>query len=218
MHNICIIGPDGAGKTSHITKLIAKFGQQDQEYKYCWLGSRYLLSIPLLLYARAMGYTSVEVPPNGEKVSYHHFEESKFLCFFYPLSLWLDTVIHLTLKYYIPRYILGQNIICDRFVFDTLIDLGLSINHKEIISTKIGKLFLRLVPSKLVVILLIADPEQLRKRRSDVYYDKKIAEKVVAYRRLATQLDIPIIDANSRSETVQKEIIRIMRKYVDTIT
>jgi len=205
---ICIIGPDGVGKTTHVTKIIDEFRERGYLYEYRWLRFHHFLSIPALLFARIMGYTEAETLPNGKKVSYHHFENSRMLCFLYPLLLWLDTLIFVTVKFYIPKYILGRNIICDRFVFDTLVDLGLSINHKGIASTKIGKFFLRLAPQNTVIILLIADKEELRGRREDVYYDRILEEKILAYKNLAAQLNIPIIDANHRFEVVHKEIIK----------
>lgn len=205
---ICIIGPDGVGKTTHVTKIIDEFGKQGYRYEYRWLRFHHFLSIPALLFARIMGYTETDTLPSGKKVSYHHFGDSRVLCFLYPLLLWLDTLIFLTVKFYVPKYIFGRYIICDRFVFDTLVDLSLSINYKEIASTKIGKLFLQLAPQNTVIILLIADKEELRGRREDVYYDRIIGEKIMAYKYLATQLNIPMIDASYRFEEVHKEILK----------
>jgi hypothetical protein len=80
------------------------------------------LSKPLLLFCRFVGLTEYE-NINGVRVGYHHFYRSKIISWLYVVLRGIDTWFDALFRVYIPARILGKTIICDRYIFDVLIDL-----------------------------------------------------------------------------------------------
>jgi len=205
---ICIIGPDGTGKTTQANLLVEHLRNQGVNCDYEWLRIHHFFSLPVLACARLMGLSSVETLESGRRIGYHHFERSKTISFLYLVFLWLDTLMFTGLKAHIPVKIFNKQIVCDRFVYDTLVDLSLSTNNEQIFSNVVGKCFMSLVPSNTTALMLIAKEEVLMSRRDDIYHDKLIKRKIATYRKIAVQYGIPTIDSNQDIKKVQIDILK----------
>lgn len=204
---ISIIGPDGVGKTTQIELLISYLNEKGIKYESEWLRFNHMLSLPLLAIARLMGLSEIITLESGNRLGYHYFYKSKIISSLYAFLLFLDTMINTFFKVYIPVFIFKRNIIYDRFIYDTMVDLMVStgIYIGESFS---GKLFLSLIPRNSISILLITDVETLRQRRDDVMYDKALEQKIDRYHKLSEKFNIPVVDANQPVENVHKEILK----------
>jgi len=206
---ICIIGPDGVGKTTQVKMLIDRLRKEGINCEYKWLRFHHFFSLPLLGFARLMGLSEVKTLKSGGKIGYHYFYRSKAISSLYPIFLLIDTLIFITNKIYIPMKLFKKTIVCDRFVYDAIVDLMISTGNYEIYKSKIGKLFLSLIPQNSRIIMLIANEEILRKRREDVMHDTTLNLKIKLYKKLADEFDILTIDAGLSIEEIQKNIENI---------
>lgn len=204
---ISISGPDGTGKSTQIALLIEYFKGKGINYEYMWLRFNHFFSLPLLLIARIMGLSETITLKSGNKLGYHYFYKSKTISSLYVFLLLLDTMINTFFKVYIPVFIFKRNIIYDRFIYDTMVDLMVSTGT-YIGESFSGKLFLSLIPRSSISILLITDVETLRQRRDDVMYDKALEQKIDRYHKLSEKFNIPVVDANQPVENVHKEILK----------
>ena len=154
---ICITGIDGVGKTTHVNLILDISPEQgcQMQVPVATFSSAFV-SLPLLAYCRLAGYTRVSSLGEKQKCSYHEFYRSKAVSAIYPCLLLIDTAIFMTIKVYIPMFF-GTTIVCDRFVYDTLIDLAMAPGNQEIYKKIVGKLFLELIPqnSKFVCFILV---------------------------------------------------------------
>ena len=207
---LSIIGPDGVGKTTQITKIIHEYNIKRIILNYLWLRFFHFFSLPLLAYARIMGYSWVEELPDGKKIGYHNFSASILLKTLYPLFLLIDSFLYILFKLYIPTWLSRKNFICDRFVYDTIVDLMVAFNDESILSTFVGRSFLSLVPKSMKTILLLCNEGELRIRRSDVLFDKKLDKKIEYYNIIADLLNIPKINAAQSSDYITKEIMTFL--------
>ncbi|KYC45235.1 MAG: thymidylate kinase [Candidatus Methanofastidiosum methylothiophilum] len=202
---ISIIGPDGVGKTTQIELLISKLNEKGLRYESKWLRFNHFFSLPLLALARFMGLSEIITLESGNRLGYHYFYRSRAISALYAFLLLADTMINTFFKVYIPVFIFRRNIIYDRFIYDTMVDLMVSTgNMSETYST----LFSGLIPRKSISILLITDTETLRQRRDDVMYDKALEQKINRYHQLSEKFNIPTVDANQPVENVHKELLR----------
>lgn len=204
---ICIIGPDGTGKTTQIKLLINNYKEKGIEYKYRWLRFYHFFSLPILIYARIFGYSEVECLENGDKIGYHYFNRSKIISIFYPMFLWLDTFFLVLFKVSIPL-LFGEKIISDRFVYDTLIDVMISISDYNFYKSTLGKLFLGLVPKNSQIFLLMSNEESLKSRREDVKNDKNINVKIMLYNKLAEEFNLNVVNVEETINKVHEQIFR----------
>ncbi len=209
---ICIIGPDGTGKTTQAKMLVKKLNEAGIKCKYRWLRFYHLFCLPLLAIARLMGLSEVETLDTGRKIGYHYFYKSKTISSLYSILLFIDTLFFTIIKAYVPLKIFKKTIVCDRFVYDTLVDLMVSTRNYNIYSSIIGRLFLSLIPKNSKIIMLIADEKILRKRRDDVMHDKTLNLRIKLYKKLSEEFGILMINTNNLSiNKVQERLIQAIK-------
>jgi thymidylate kinase len=208
---ICIIGPDGTGKTTQVKMLIKYLKENGYNYEYRWMRFHHFISLPVLALARILGLTEIQQLPNGKKIGYHHFYKSKLISNLYMISLYLDTLLAMVFKIYIPIKIRKKYIICDRFIYDTLVDLIVDLDNFEILDSMLGRLFLKLIPKDCLVIMLLAPYEKIRDRRVDLKYDKSLEKRMGIYNKIAEKFKIKKVDASLGIKSVHKEILSILR-------
>ncbi|MEN6554377.1 MAG: hypothetical protein ABFC34_16010 [Methanobacterium sp.] len=206
---LSIIGPDGVGKTTQIERIIYKLNKEGIKYESKWLRFNHILSLPLLVIARLMGLSEIITLESGNRLGYHYFYKSKTISALYTLLMLLDTIINTFFKVYIPIFVFQRNIIYDRFIYDTMVDLMVSTGNC-IDESYSGKLFLKLIPRKSISVLLITDVATLRKRRDDVMYDKTLEQKINLYQKLSEKFKISVVDANQPVENIHKELLEKM--------
>lgn len=208
---ICIIGPDGTGKTTQAKILIEKLREMGYEYEYRWMRFHHLISLPVLALARLMGLTEVQTLPDGRKIGYHYFYRSRLISKLYPIALYLDTVLAMIFKIYIPLKIQRKRLVCDRFIHDTLVDLMVDLDNPKFANSKTAKRFLKMIPRECLTILLVAPREKIKERREDLKFDRSLGRRIEIYRELSKRFPQLIeIDASL-------DINRIHRQILDTM-
>ena len=209
---ICITGPDGTGKSTQVNLLIEFFKERGINYQYRWLRFNHFFSLPLLGFARILGLSEVKITKNNEKIGYHYFYKSKSISGLYLILMYLDTFFSIISKVYIPMYIFKSNIICDRCIYDTVIDLMISTGDNNIYNSKIGKLYVSLLPKNSNVLMLMADENILKERREDILFDETITQKIKLYKELASKFGIHMINSNSSVSEINFQILELLNE------
>jgi thymidylate kinase len=203
---ICIIGVDGVGKTAHVDKLREKLKNEGVKCKSTWFRFYNFLSVFLLVYCRIVGLTVYETK-NGHRIGRHDFYKSRIISALYPYILFIDMLPMYFTKIYLPRRF-GYTIICDRFVYDTLVDLMVDLRDYEIHKKDFATLYLGLAPKNVIVIHLDLDEEIIRERREDLKADSTLGQRRKLYTKLCQDLDITTIENKKPIDEVQIEIIK----------
>lgn len=205
---ICIIGTDGVGKTTHVQELLNQLKNNGMRCKYVWFRFHHFISLFLLAYCRLVNLTIYE-NKDGEKICHHEFYRSRAISFIYPWLLFVDTVPMYIIKISIPLFF-GYTIVCDRFVYDTLVDLMIDLRKFDIHKKFIGKLFINMIPKNSCVILLDIDESIIRERRKDLINDQSLNMRRTAYKTVAKEFDIPTIENNVSFQEVHEQIIKYL--------
>ena len=203
---ICITGIDGVGKTTHVNLILEHLRNKGIKCEYKWLRFHHLISLPLLAFCRLAGYTRVSTLGDTQKCSYHEFYRSDFISFVYPWILLMDTVLFTTVKVYIPM-LYGNTIVCDRFVYDTLIDVAVATRDHKIYDKAVGKLFLKLIPENARIVMLNLDKAIVISRREELMDDVTFDERYELYRSFSDEFGIRVVENGGAVEDVNKLII-----------
>ncbi len=208
---ICISGPDGVGKTTQVNLIIKELTDKGIKCTHKWIRFPFLLSMPLLIAARLSGRTEMTTLESGRRIGYHHFHDSNIISRIYPILLYLDTKIHLILRVKLSNLVAKKIIVCDRFVYDILVDLMISIGERDLNRKNIGHRFTMLIPPNTKTVILLGNEETLRSRRDDVEMDKTLLEKIFLYRKIAEDQGLPIIDASLPINVIHGMIADIIK-------
>jgi thymidylate kinase/predicted nucleotidyltransferase len=206
---IYITGCDGTGKTTQTRLLVDQFRTQGINVKHIWLRFPFFFSLALLFYARLRGLSWYE--QNGSvRLGYWDFRSSWIMRNLFPWVLLIDASIVAFLKIYISLWA-GKTILCERFVYDMLVDLSIAFNDHHFIEKIPGRFFLRLLPKNSIVVILTLDLQTLKKRRLDLTYDQRLNQRLHEYEKLASRNFLPIISTESNAYEVNYKIQEIMR-------
>lgn len=208
---ICITGIDGVGKTTHVNLILEHLREKGIKCEYKWLRFHHLFSLPLLAFCRVAGYTRLSTLGISQKCSYHEFYKSRFISAFYPWILFFDTFLFTTVKVYIPMFF-GTSIVCDRFVYDTLIDMSIATKDHEISKKPVGKLFIKLIPKNAHFVMLNLEKSIIFSRRPELKDDLTFDERYALYESLSSRFNIHVEEnCDSMSQVNCSIINRIFR-------
>jgi len=202
---ICITGIDGVGKTTHVNLILEHLRKKGIKCQYKWLRFHHLFSLPLLAFCRVAGYTRVSTLGGSQKCSYHEFYKSRLLSTIYPWILFFDTLLFTTIKVYIPMFF-GTSIVCDRFVYDTLIDVSVATKDYKIHKKTVGKLFLKLVPKNASFVMLDLDKSTIFSRRPELKDDLTFDERYQLHHRYAFIFDVEVVLNNGTIDDINNSI------------
>lgn len=202
---ICITGIDGVGKTTHVNLILEHLKEKGIKCEYKWLRFHHYLSLPLLAFCRVAGYTRVSTLGGTQKCSYHEFYRSKLISTIYPWILLADTVISTTFKVYIPM-MLGTSIVCDRFVYDTLIDVGVATKDSNIHEKLVGRLFLSLIPKNSRFVMLTLNKQIIHSRRNELKDDTTFDERYGLYKNFENIFNIGSVENDAPVKEVNNSL------------
>lgn len=206
---ICIMGIDGVGKTTHVNLILEHLRKKDIKCQYQWLRFHHFFSLPLLIFCRAAGYTRLAYLGNTQKCSYHEFYKSRIVSIIYPWILLFDTFLFTTIKVYVPMFF-GTSIVCDRFVYDTLIDIAVATKDYEIHRKSVGKLFLRLIPKNGKFIMLFLEKPLIFLRRPELRDDIIFDERYLLYESYTRIFKIPNASNRGTIQEVNNSILNTL--------
>ena len=205
---ICFIGIDGSGKTT-LAKTLAKMMEENGiTSKYVW--NRFELSImlrPFLIIGRTLFLHGKDMFDDYAEYSdsKKRLFKNRFLSTVYQYVVLLDYSLQIFLKIKVPL-IFGKNIICDRYIYDTIVDLKVDLHYHDTKIKNILKILFHLLP-KPDLLFLIDVPEDIAyQRKDDTPSIEYLRERRNVYLNIGKGYDAVILDGTKKLEKLQSEI------------
>ena len=205
---IAISGIDGCGKTTVIEKLQEELSQKGLPVKYVWLRYNHYLTKPLLLLGRLLGLTWYE--PEDSRVGYHEFYRSKVISWLFISFTYIDTLLASVVCVYVPSYIFGKTVICDRWVLDIIVDLGVDTRQPVAMSSLWIRCFLGLVPKKAKCFVIERDSSLVEEVRSEHRLDKNYPRRLELFEKVSRFPVAVPVDNNSSIDRAVQSILNFL--------
>lgn len=209
---IYLTGCDGTGKTTQVQLLQKEMQAKAVKTRQVWLRFPFFFSALLLVYARLRGYSRQEVV-DGTRHGYWDFRHSWLMKHAFPYVMLLDAALAAGWMIYLPLW-RGETVLCERFVLDMLVDLGVAYGEPHFYARWPGSLYLRLLPAGARLFILDLDLESLRLRRADLHGDRKLRERLEAFRILAEGLHLHTISSAPPAIEVNRQIMAALAQPI----
>ena len=143
MKYIIISGIDGSGKTTIINGVANVLKRKNINFEYHWLRYNHLIAKLLHGFARLIGL-SKRYKSQGKIKYRHEFYRSYIFSKVYIIATFVDTLIGKVFLSIGRKNV--EYILCDRWVNDIIIDLGVKTGNKDIFKSRWYKIYLNLLP------------------------------------------------------------------------
>jgi thymidylate kinase len=192
---ICFAGIDGSGKTTLARALVGSAKARNVRMEYTWCKFESAL-FKLLIGAKNLFI----IREKDWRENYERSAEIKKDLFGNPLArsvyesfVWVSYWFQILRKVYIPLR-LGRNIVSDRYVYDTFVDLAVDLGYSEQTMQSRLACVLRIVPEPDTIFYVEIAEELAFERKHDVPSIQFLREKKSWYEKSMESLATTVLD------------------------
>ena len=215
---ICFIGIDGSGKTTLAKELVKTMNERGIRYKYV-----YGMLEPIIV--KLCNFIGIKILLRGKDVFEDYVEYStakrsaierhSFLFSFYRHLFLFEYFLQLIFKVRFP-FMLGKNIVCDRYVYDTVItDLSGGMGYSGAKIRDLIKKCFYVAPKPDLVFLIDLPEEVAFQRKDDTPAIEYLKERRGIYLDVAKEEKMVILDGslplNNLKHILEDQIEEIMQ-------
>ena len=172
---ICFTGIDGSGKTTHAISIVSFLIQDYVKCKYVWTRwvpitlKPVIILTKIILFKRSIARALAR--SNNDYIEYRSAKRrylKKSLAKIWQNMVLFDYLLQVLIKIRIPL-LFGNVVVCDRYVYDTLVDFAVDSGcSKGKFKDMLKMRFVSLFPKPDVLFLLDVPEEVALKRKSDI--------------------------------------------------
>jgi len=130
----------------------------------------------------------------------------------YKNILLLDYSLQLIFKVTIP-YMLGKNIICDRYIYDTIInDIAIDMELPISETNNLIRRFLKIAPEPAIAFLIDLPEEIAFQRKSDIPSIEYLRERKNLYLSIGSEFNMIILNGAENPENIKETVLEILIK------
>lgn len=206
---ICFTGIDGSGKTTLAKYLVETMGKNGFQCKYVYGRLEPFLLKPFISIGRKIFLREKDVFVDYKEYSNikrKAIERNSFLFTFYRYILMFDYSLQILLKIRLPL-MLGKNIVCDRYVYDTVItDLSVDMNYSYSEVRDLIKKCFYMAPKPDLAFLIDLPEEIAFQRKNDTPSIEYLKERKKIYLNVVNDEGIVVLDGGVDLKNLQKLI------------
>lgn len=213
---VCFSGIDGSGKTTSAQGLLEYLSERGLAAKYVWLNSKPIVLSPI----RRLAHKTIlhDVDRQGDYQAYYLQRQSyvskwKLARKVYYGIMLLDYIlwVYWNLRHY---YLSGVNIVCDRYVYDLVINLGDILGYSSEEEVRLIRFLQHVLPRPTHVLICDVDEETALRRKSDTPHLSYLKAHRPRYRHIAEAFRFPVLDASLPVEIVTSQVRQIVEGYL----
>jgi thymidylate kinase len=206
---LVLSGLDGSGKSTQAGLLAKRLRTEGYDVATVWSRWEPALSAPLIRLAKRR----LDTRADAATADYRRFTtakrrtmQSRWKRTLWQLMVWSEYAAQINRRL-LPHVIRRRGVICDRYVYDTLIDIAVNFSVKPgEIETLCHHPLLALFPAPRQAIYIDIDPETGASRKADGTPPEYLADRREYYRSMARLLGAATIDGGRGVEEVAEAI------------
>jgi len=206
---ICFTGIDGTGKTTLSKELAELLNKKGVKCKYVYARLNPFILKPFILIGELVFLRKKDISKDYSeyaKTKRKAIEKHSFLSSVYQQILLFDYLLQIFLKVKLPL-IFGKNIICDRYVYDTVItDLSMDMNYSRDKVMNLLKNLLRFFPEPDITFLIDVPEEIAYKRKDDTPSIEYLRERRDMYLDVGRAHGMVILDGSKSLDELKNRI------------
>jgi len=205
---ICFTGIDGSGKSSLARKLVIALRRRGIDCKYVYNRFQPVLTKPLIWIGRLLFLRQKDAFKNYDEYvsARRRLFKNQILSLIYQFLLIFDYIFQSTVKVKFPL-MMHKNIICDRYVYDTVItDLAVDMGYSQQKIDKILKRLFIFLPKPDFSFLIDVPEEIAFSRKRDVPSIKYLKDRRNIYLNVGAKHKMIILDGSKSLIELQFEI------------
>ena len=207
---ICFTGIDGSGKTTLSRGLVNSLNERGIKYHYVYARWTPFILRPLILIGRFIFLRGKDMFQNYSEYSIAKRKAIKrhtLLARIQQQILWFDYSLQIMLKVKLPL-LLGRNIVCDRYIYDTIInDLAVDMHYSEKEVRKILGKCSAIFPKPDLIFLIDVPVEIAYQRKGDVPSLTYLEERSKIYQAIQSEYGMIIMDGSKTVEELEGLIL-----------
>jgi thymidylate kinase len=209
MRLVCVIGIDGAGKTTLARRTVAELRSQDRPARYLYGRTYPMLSRLLMFLGRATILRKQDLWRD-----YSSYTESKqaamrspLLASVYASAVLVDYYVEMWVKL-LPVVFTDQIVVMDRYVHDTLVnELAAQLDFDRSQLARATRAMARLLPRPSLAFLIDLPPEIAFSRKDDVPHVDYLRTRREYYLQLAAEGRLEILDGEQPVEDLVDAVV-----------
>ena len=214
---ICFTGIDGSGKTTLSKILVEALNKNGVKCRYVYGRLEPFLLKPFISIGRRIFLKGKDMFENYTEYSNTKREEMKrnsFLSWAYWNILLFDYLLQLLFKIRLP-YMLGKNIVCDRYVYDTVItDLSVDMSYSKSEIRNMIKRFFYIAPKPDLSFLIDLSEEIAFQRKDDTPSIEYLKERRKIYLEVGKEEGMMILDGSKNLNEIQQRVAEVVQRLL----
>jgi thymidylate kinase len=210
---VAFSGVDGSGKSTQIDLLQDSFRNSGIRFVTIRCRWRPLLSFPLLVLLRRLGYAKVHVK-GGVYIVRTRIPRTSHLNSLWCLTTQIDNLVKAAPKVLLPM-LLGLTVISDRYVLDMLVD-GIAGMNEDATRLRLGFKLLRLLPHPRFSFLVMVDANVAFARKQDLPSLSDYTQRLSLYDDLGRRLGAVVLDGSETREEIHRKVLNAMPNTAET--
>lgn len=213
---ICFIGMDGSGKSTQAQALVKAL--EAGGHRSRWVRNRFdpILTRPFMWLGKALFFGG-----KGKLEDYKGYATNRKRVFrnpafrlFYSYALLLDYYCQLSVRVCLPL-MFRQSIVCDRYIYDTVVDLAVELNYSRERTSKVLRRLLYLLPKPDLVFLMDVPEEIAYRRKDDIPSIDFLKERREVYLYIAREQGMAILDGSRDRQELEAMVQEMAGRVIE---